>query len=163
MSDTPAPESNETKLPKCPFRFTVDLLRFIGSLRGDPDLVGYVDILEVMHWVSVRINELVGLSDIEVHLAIARLARRQALTGNPPGGYGGFVYDLNHIARELRQADKDGFVVQLWREMCRKWSIFAKANRAVQEQQGDSQPEVRSEASHTRKPSAEKPTIDTTH
>src|SRR5262249_54924129 len=69
--------------------------------------------------------------------AIDRIATEQSLDGKPAPWQTQFsgdpCTDLNHVAKELRKADKDGGVEQLWRGICRRWPIIARGAKGIQE------------------------------
>jgi hypothetical protein len=95
--------------------------------------VGYLNAYDVAWWLTHRIGELVkDLNWNDVFFATERLVAGQHLAGNPSGGYGPYRPDLTHVTSILRKEDKDGLVRQLWREMCWKWPIIAKAAARLQ-------------------------------
>jgi hypothetical protein len=119
----------------CPFPHAVDLLRFLGSLRGDPELVGYVEVENVIWWASLRVSELTGVSHADILATIVRLARNESLDGRLQmpdyGVYGEGREDLTHVSRPLHELDRDGSTAQIWRKLREKWPIFREAERAL--------------------------------
>jgi hypothetical protein len=125
----------------CPFAHTVDLLRFIGSSRDDPELVDWVPMDSVIGWLIRRLNHLTGVHELRIEDTINRLAKDEALDGftEANGLYAKGILesdpnlwraDLRDVAVKLRELDKDGSTVRLWRKLCQKWPIFAKAAQA---------------------------------
>jgi hypothetical protein len=128
--------------PPFPFAHAIDILKFIGSCRGDLELTGHVPVLEVTEWLSRRVSELTGLSALDVFMAINRLAALgdpYPLDGFPhrpeDGAYVEGRKNLQHVAVALRDLDKYEDTVRLWRAMCQKWPIFAKAQAEAQSAQ----------------------------
>jgi hypothetical protein len=88
---------------------------------------------EVIEWACRRFSELTGLRYTDLLMAVVRLARDESLEGRPHqpeyGLYGEGRPDLSHVAAPLHELDRDGSTAHLWRQLCRRWPIFGKAQR----------------------------------
>jgi hypothetical protein len=111
----------------------VELLRFLGSLRGESDLIGYVDVEAVIWWTSLRFHELTGIPQTDIMMTIVRLASNESLDGRAHmpeyGPYGEWRPELSHVAGPLHQLDNDGSTARIWRDLCRKWPFFDGVRR----------------------------------
>jgi hypothetical protein len=123
-------------LPVCPWLLK-DLFKRVTDLALFNRQPGFEDDASAMfRWLVQSVHEIAGGRASDIRLAAIFLTKgdeldeRAADPNSDLGPYSGRP-DLCHVVKALHELDRDGTTDRLWRQLCRKWPIFAKAAHDV--------------------------------